>query len=148
MRKSYCFHMQKQRCRSDAWLNYVVRKPAFCICKNKDADHLFGNTAANKVLYFHYMDRTILVLPKSKISRLWLYRWVCAGPGRKPRRQAFSLCGSFCIFRNVVIAVTWDCKLAACVWIVTLRLLVTPATRSFSNVVLEYQTRILINLAT
>ena len=42
----------------------VVRKPAFCICENKDVDQLRGS------LCFRYMDGTIPLLPKSEISNL------------------------------------------------------------------------------
>ena len=58
---------------SDAKLeNLIVRKPAFCICENKDADELRGNREADQRLYFRYTDSTIPLLhvPKSEISRL------------------------------------------------------------------------------
>ena len=57
-----------------------MRKPAFCICKNKDA---------------------IPLLPNFKIDSshlLWLCSAVCVGPGRKPRRPVFSQRGSFDLF--------------------------------------------------
>ena len=34
----------------------LVRKPAFCICKNKDADQLRGNREADQRLCFRYKD--------------------------------------------------------------------------------------------
>ena len=34
-----------------------MRKPAFCICKNKGADQLRGNRAADQHLCFHYIDK-------------------------------------------------------------------------------------------
>ena len=40
-----------------------MRKPAFCICKNKDADQLPGNREADQRLCFHYIDGTIPLLP-------------------------------------------------------------------------------------
>ena len=46
----------------------VMRKPAFCICENKDADQLRGNREADQRLRFRYTDSTIPLLPKSKIS--------------------------------------------------------------------------------
>ena len=46
----------------------VVRKPAFCICKNKDADQLRGNREADQRLCFRYKDSTIPLLSKSEIS--------------------------------------------------------------------------------
>ena len=48
-----------------------MRKPAFCICENKDADQLPGNREADQCLCFRYMDSTIPLLSKSKISSLW-----------------------------------------------------------------------------
>ena len=41
-----------------------MRKPAFCICENKDADQLRGNREADQRLCFRYMDSTIPLLPK------------------------------------------------------------------------------------
>ena len=45
-------------------------KTAFCICKNKGADQLHGSHAADQRLCFRYIDSTIPLLPKSKISSL------------------------------------------------------------------------------
>ena len=45
------------------YLNLVVRKPAFCICENKDPDQLRG-----KRLCFRYTDSTIPLISKSEIS--------------------------------------------------------------------------------
>ena len=47
-----------------------MRKPAFCICENKDADQLCGNRTADQRLCFPYTDSTIPLLPKSGISSL------------------------------------------------------------------------------
>ena len=47
-----------------------MRKPAFCICENKDADQLRGNREADQHLCFRYTDSTIHLLSKSKISSL------------------------------------------------------------------------------
>ena len=47
-----------------------MRKPAFCICENKDADQLRGNREADQRLCFRYIDSTIPLLPKSEISSL------------------------------------------------------------------------------
>ena len=41
------------------YLSRVVRKPAFCICENKDADQLRGNREADQRLCFRYTDSTI-----------------------------------------------------------------------------------------
>ena len=43
-----------------------MRKPTFCICENKDADR-----EADQRLCFRYLDSTIPILPKYKISSLW-----------------------------------------------------------------------------
>ena len=48
----------------------VVRKPAFRICENKDADQLRGNREADQRLCFRYTDSTIPLLPTSKIPSL------------------------------------------------------------------------------
>ena len=52
-------------------LSLVVRKPAFCLCKNKDTDQLHGNREADQRLCFRYTDiSTISLFPKSEISSL------------------------------------------------------------------------------
>ena len=73
-----------------------MRKPAFCICENKDADQLRSNCTADKRLCFCYTDSIIPLLPKFQASShlLWLYSPVCVGPGRKPGRPVFSQRGS------------------------------------------------------
>ena len=43
-----------------------MRKPAFCICENKDADQLRGNREADQRLCFRYIASTIPLLPKFK----------------------------------------------------------------------------------
>ena len=50
-------------------LSRVMRKLAFCIWENKGAYQLHGNHAANQHL-FHYIESTIHLLLKSKISSL------------------------------------------------------------------------------
>ena len=44
-------------------MSLVIRKPAFCICENKDADQLRSNCAAHQRLCFRYTDSTISLLP-------------------------------------------------------------------------------------
>ena len=51
-------------------LSLVMRKPAFCICENKDADQLHSNCEADQRLCFRYIDSTIPLLPKYEISSL------------------------------------------------------------------------------
>ena len=52
-------------------MSLVMRKPMFCICENKDADQLRGNREADQQLCFCYIDSTIRLLSKSKISSLY-----------------------------------------------------------------------------
>ena len=51
-------------------MSLVLRKQAFCICENKDADQLHGNHEADQRLCFCYLDSTIRLLRKSEISSL------------------------------------------------------------------------------
>ena len=45
-----------------------MRKPAFCICKYKDADQLRGKCEADQRLCFRYTDSTIPRIFKCEIS--------------------------------------------------------------------------------
>ena len=47
-----------------------MRKPAFCICENKDADQLRSYREADQRLCFRYIDSTIPLLSKYEISSL------------------------------------------------------------------------------
>ena len=81
-------------------MSCVVRKLAFCICENKDADQLPGNREADQRLCFRYTVSTIPFLSKSEIPSLtslplWVYSLVCVRSGRIPRRQVFSQRGSY-----------------------------------------------------
>ena len=49
-------------------MSLVMRKLAFCICENKDADQLRGNREADQRLCFCYTDSTIPLLSKSEIQ--------------------------------------------------------------------------------
>ena len=42
-------------------MSLVVRKSAFCICENKDADQLRGNREADQRLCFRYIDDDLLM---------------------------------------------------------------------------------------
>ena len=44
-------------------MSRVVRKPALCMCENKDADQLRGNREADQRLCFRCTDGTISLLP-------------------------------------------------------------------------------------
>ena len=47
-----------------------MRKPAFCICENKDADQLRGDREADQRFCFRYINSAIPLLSKSEISSL------------------------------------------------------------------------------
>ena len=51
-----------------------MRKPVFCLCKNKDADQLRGNHTADQCLCFRFINNAISLLPKFIASShlLWL----------------------------------------------------------------------------
>ena len=49
-------------------MNRVVRKPAFCICENKDADQLRDDREADQRLCFRYIDSITRLLSIYEIS--------------------------------------------------------------------------------
>ena len=57
-----------------------MRKPDFHICQNIGADQLRSDCTADQCLCFHYIDRTIPLLPKSEISSLYPFS-VAVQPG-------------------------------------------------------------------
>ena len=71
-----------------------MRKPAFCMYVNKDADQL--PIAAQLISAFVFAIRIVKSLyylnPKFQASShlLCLHSLVCVRPGRKPRRPVFS----------------------------------------------------------
>ena len=52
------------------WIMSGNPETAFCICKNKGADQLHGNCAADQHLCFRYIDSTIHFLPESQRSSM------------------------------------------------------------------------------
>ena len=82
-----CLYSKVSGC---ANVSHVMRKPAFCKCKNKVADQLRSNHATDQRLCFCYTDIAIPLLPKSELQPsnhlLWLYRPGCVRPGWKSRR--------------------------------------------------------------
>ena len=57
-----------------------MRKPAFCICENKDADQLRGNREADQRLCFRFIDSTIfLLLIYEILSCVVVQPGLCAG---------------------------------------------------------------------
>ena len=75
-------------------MSLVTRKPAFCICENKDADQLRRNREADQCLCFatRIVQSLLYLNLKFQVSSnlLWLHSPVCVGPGGKPRRPVFS----------------------------------------------------------
>ena len=66
-----------------------MRKAAFCICKNKDADQLHGNCLADQRLVFAIRIVKSLYFLNLKFQTssdlLGSYSPVCVRPGQKPR---------------------------------------------------------------
>ena len=60
-----------------------MRKPAFCICENKDADQLQGDCEADQLLCFRYTDSTIPLFSKSETLTLKPFS-VAVQPGLCP----------------------------------------------------------------
>ena len=48
---------------SDFYMSRILRKTTFYICKNKGADQLHSNRAADQRLCFRFIDSTIPLLP-------------------------------------------------------------------------------------
>ena len=96
-------------------MSLVLRKPAFCVCENNDADQLRGYREADQRLCFRYTDSTILQLPKSEISShlLWLNSPVSVGPGRKSRRPVGSYENNFDVF--IVLLPMINCCCCTCI---------------------------------
>ena len=82
-------------------MSRAVRKLAFYMCENKDADQLRGNREADQRLCFRNTDSTIPLLAKSKISSLSpssvaIQLGLC-GTRSKSRRPVFSQRGSYSV---------------------------------------------------
>ena len=66
-----------------------MRKPAFCICENKDADQLRTAKLISVFVFATQIVQSLYFLnPKFQASShlLLLYSLVCVGPGWKPER--------------------------------------------------------------
>ena len=89
-----------------------MRKLDFCLCENKVA------VTAKLISAFVFATRIVQFLfflnPKLQASDhlLRLYRPVCVGPGRKPRRHVFSRRGS-------LVSSWWSTEFYMCYYIVT-----------------------------
>ena len=66
-----------------------MRKPDFCLCKNKGADQLCSVTRIVQFLVFLNLKF------QASSPFLCLYRPVCVRPGGKPQRPVFSRRGSY-----------------------------------------------------
>ena len=81
-----------------------MRKPAFCICENKEADQLRGNHEADQRLCFTtWIVQSLFCLNlkfQASSRLLWVYSLVYVRPGRKPRRPVFSQRGSYDTFQK------------------------------------------------
>ena len=91
------------------YMSRVVRKPAFYISENKDADQLRGNSiTANLICVFVFATRILQSLyflnPKFQASSylLWLYIPVCVAPVQKRRKPLFSQRGSYSIHSRII----------------------------------------------
>ena len=75
-------------------MSHVVRKPAFCICENKDADQLRGSAKLISAFVFATWIVQSLYFLNTKFQAsshlVWLYSLVCVGPGRIPPGPVFS----------------------------------------------------------
>ena len=96
----------------DCDMSRVVRKPAFCICKNKGADKLisafvFATLTVQSLFYLNPKFQAISHL-------LRLYIPVCVGPGRTPRRLVFSQRGSYCLRFALTIWCGYTLELPHC----------------------------------
>ena len=82
---------------NNLYMSRVMRKLAFCICENKDADQLRGKLVSDFVFATQIVQSLYFLNPNIQVSShcLWLYSPVCDGPGQKPRRPVFSQRGSY-----------------------------------------------------
>ena len=71
-------------------MSLVMRKPAFCICENKDADQ-FARLIIAFVFTTGIVQSFFFLNPKFQASShlLWLYSPVCVGPGQKHPKTGF-----------------------------------------------------------
>ena len=93
-------------------MSRVVRKPAFCICENKDADQLA--VTAKLISAFVFATWIVQFLfylnPKFQASShlLWLYSPVCVRPGRKPEGRFSHNEAHLCQYRYCLVQITFS----------------------------------------
>ena len=91
-----------------------MRKPDFCLCKNKG--EISFTLTAKLINAFVFATRIVQFLyflnPEFPASShlLCLYSSVCVGPGLKPRRPVFSRHGSNRVTNEAVIVQPCICK--------------------------------------
>ena len=106
--ESHFFSTSRAKKKLYVYMSRVVRKPAFCICENKDADQLRGKLTTKLISAFIFTTRIVLSLyslnPKfqASIHLLWLHSPVCVGPGRKPGRPVFAERGSYIVIYYIL----------------------------------------------
>ena len=73
-----------------------MKKPAFCLCENKDEDRVTVKLICAFVFATRIVQSLFFLNPIFQASShlLRLGSPVCVGPGRKPRRPVFSQRGS------------------------------------------------------
>ena len=103
-----------------------MRKPAFCICENKDADQLRGNREADQRLCFRYTDSTIPVLsncgfPSQQPSSVTVQPGLCRTWSETPKTaflgtRLISKWGSKWCLQRVVMLRVMDVWLLLRLW--------------------------------
>ena len=86
-------------------MSHVMRKPDFCICKNKGADQISAfvfatQESTQKMQFLLYLDPTF----QDSSFPLMLHRPVCVRSGWKPPRLVFLRRGSFNSKKHVIKA--------------------------------------------
>ena len=64
----YMYIQKQNRTQHVNDMSRVMGKSDFCRCENKDADQLCSNCTADQRLCFRFMDSTIPLLLKTRIS--------------------------------------------------------------------------------
>ena len=68
-----------------------MRKPAFCICENKDPDAVTTELISDFVFATRILQSLYFLNPKYQASShlLWQYSLVCVGPGQRKTKTGF-----------------------------------------------------------
>ena len=120
-------------------MSLVMRKPAFLLCENKDADQLHDNREADQRFCFRYTDSTIPLLPKDEISSFYpfcvvLQPGLCRTWSETPNTDFLTTRLIYVIVtRKLVLVVTGQ-----------VRLLLNPI-RNFASCLLHIKKEVLID---